>query len=427
MIAPLLSVAEALTRILAVVTPLPSECVTLGGALGRVLAEDVAATENIPPFTNSAMDGYAVRAADIAAATSTTPVALHVVGQVAAGGTPTVSVAAGTAVRIMTGAPMPAGADSVVRFEVTQPTPDGLLVYEPLKLGENVRLSGEDVHAGAIALAGGTLLRPAVIGLLASLGHGEVGCYRQPRVAVLSTGDELVALDEPLGPGKIRNSNEYTLAALVQEAGGIPISLGIARDRADDLRARLRLGVEKGVDLFLTSAGVSVGDFDIVKDVLAQEGHVDFWQVAIKPGKPLAFGQVYGVPLIGLPGNPVAAAVAFEAFARPAIFKFQGRAGPTRVSLPAILAEDVHNSGRRHYMRAWLRRDGDRLRVTTRGDGVTVQGSGILSSLVWANCLLIVPEEVTLLPAGSTVDVQLLSDVLDVDRITSHGGGGSLG
>ena len=408
----LLTVPEALHTILADLAPLPAERVPLLDTLGRVLAEDVRSAQAIPPFTNSAMDGFAVRAADAHGATAGQPVRLAVVGQVAAGDAPGARVTPGTAVRIMTGAPLPDGADSVIRFEQTQSDANAVLIFTPPTPGENVRLAGEDIQAGAVAVAAGTLIRPAVVGLLASLGCAHVLCHRRPRVAVLSTGDELVGLDEPLGPGKIRNSNEYTLAALVQEAGGVPVCLGIARDRADHLRAKLREGLAQDVDLMLTSAGVSVGDYDMVKEVLASEGEMRFWQVAIKPGKPLAFGHIQGVPLIGLPGNPVATAVAFEAFARPAIFKLLGRSSPARVTVPATLLEEIQNSGRRHYMRAWVRRQGDRFEVTTRGYGVTVQGSGILSSLVWANSLLVVPEDVTHLPQGATVDVQLLTDAL---------------
>ncbi|MCW5851105.1 MAG: molybdopterin molybdotransferase MoeA [Anaerolineae bacterium] len=408
----LLSVPDALDTILADLAPLPAERVPLLDTLGRVLAEDIHSAQAIPPFTNSAMDGFAVRAADAQGATASQPARLTVVGQVAAGDAPGARVAPGTAVRIMTGAPLPDGADTVVRFEQTQTDAEGVLILAAPTRGDNVRLAGEDIQAGAVAVVAGTVIRPHVIGLLASLGCARVLCHSRPRVAVLATGDELVGLDEPLGPGKIRNSNEYTLAALVQEAGGVPVCLGIARDQADHLRAKLREGLAQGVDLMLTSAGVSVGDYDMVKEVLASEGEMRFWQVAIKPGKPLAFGHVQGVPLIGLPGNPVATAVAFEAFARPALFKLLGRQGATRITVPAILLEELENSGRRHFMRAWVRRQGDHFEVTTRGYGVTVQGSGILSSLVWANCLLIVPEDVTRLAEGALVDVQLLTDTL---------------
>ena len=409
----LLTVNEALAHILEFFAPLPAERVPLLEALDRVLAEDVRAPQDIPPFTNSAMDGFAVRSVDVAGADPSHKMRLQVIGQVAAGEAPSVSVQPGTAVRIMTGAPLPEGADAVVRFELTESTPDTVLVCAGAAPGENVRPAGEDVRAGDVAIAQGTPIRPHVIGLLASLGCSEVACHRRPRVAVLATGDELVPLGEPLRPGQIRNSNEYSLAALVEEAGGVPVCLGIARDNAAHLKSKLAEGLTQNVDLFLTSAGVSIGDYDIVKDVLAEEGVVHFWQVAIKPGKPLAFGRIQGVPLLGLPGNPVATAVAFEAFARPAILTMLGRPRPYRVELPAILDEDVYNSGRRHYMRAWVRRVGREFHVATRGSGVSTQGSGILSSLVWANCLLIVPEDVTYLPAGSSVEVQLTVDALE--------------
>ena len=246
------------------------------------------------------------------------------------------------------------------------------------------------------------------------MGQAEVPVYARPRVAILSTGDELVALGEPLAPGQIRNSNEYTLAALVEKYGGEPVRLGIARDAVTDLTAKIRAGLALNVHLFLTSAGVSVGDFDMVKNVLAAEGEIQFWQVAIKPGKPLAFGMLHGgqagrsVPLIGLPGNPVAAMIAFEVFARPAILKLGGQLSWEKAMLRAVLDEDVTNSGRRHYMRALVRLTEDGYHVTTRGSGVQVQGSGILSSLVWANCLVVAPEEVTHMAKGTPVDVWLL-------------------
>jgi molybdopterin molybdotransferase len=240
------------------------------------------------------------------------------------------------------------------------------------------------------------------------MGHPQVRVVRRPRVAVLATGDELVDVDQPITPGKIRNSNEYTSIALVKRYGGLPVPLGIARDTVKDLTSKIRAGLSQDVHLFLTSAGVSVGDFDVVKNVLDAEGEMHFWQVAIKPGKPLAFGSVEGVPLLGLPGNPVAAMVAFEVFARPAILKLGGHKSWQKPSVTAVLDEEVHNSGRRHYMRAQVRREADGYHVTTRGSGVRVQGSGILSSLVWADGLVVVPEEVTFIEAGSSVDVWML-------------------
>jgi molybdopterin molybdotransferase len=354
------------------------------------------------------MDGYAVRAADVASAGRSAPAVLAVIGETPAGCVPEQSIRPGTAIRIMTGAPMPAGGDAVVPFEDTDQGRREVRVYRGVQAGEHVRRAGEDVRTGQVVLPARHVLRPADIGVLASLGHPAVSVFRRPRVAVLATGDELVDVTEPVTPGKIRNSNEYTSIALVTRYGGVPLSLGIARDTPESLTGKVHEGLSRGADLFLTSAGVSVGDFDVVKNVLASEGEMVFWQVAIKPGKPLAFGHVQGVPLLGLPGNPAAAVVAFEVFARPAILKLGGHTTWQKPSVMAILDEDVRNSGRRHFMRARVRREADGYHVTTRGSGVQVQGSGILSSLVWANGLAVVPEDVTFVPAGNPVEVWML-------------------
>ena len=373
----------------------------------------------VPPFANSAMDGYAIVAADSRQASPDNPVSLKVVENIPAGETPTKSVTGMTAARIMTGAPMPAGADAVIRFEETseytaaETVPVGeVRLFSAVKPGDNVRLAGEDIQRGQTILNPGHRLRPQDVGVLAAVGQAQVPVYRRPRVAILATGDELVGIDQPVTPGKIRNSNEYVQAAMVEKYGGIPIMLGIARDTVADLTAKIKDGLNQGVDLFLTSAGVSVGDFDMVKTVLADQGQMQFWQVGIKPGKPLAFGNLHhqgrSIPLIGLPGNPVAAMVAFEVFARPAILKLAGTTSWRKTSLMATVDEDVTNSGRRHYMRAFVYMGDDGYRVTTRGSGVTVQGSGILTSMVWANGLVVVPESVTFLPAGSPVKVWIL-------------------
>ncbi len=416
----LINVETALSTILEKITPVKAETVPLTLALHRVLSEPVVSAVNVPPFINSAMDGYAVVAADTGAASREKPVCLKVTGNIPAGVTPEQALSAGMAARIMTGAPMPEGADAVVRFEETSEyirpagelAEDEVLVYRPIVAGDNVRPVGEDIRAGQAVLARGHGLRPQDIGVLAAIGQAQVSVYRRPRVAILATGDELVDVTEPVEPGKIRNSNEYTQAAMVEKYGGEPVMLGIARDTVEDLTAKIRQGLAQNVDLFLTSAGVSIGDFDIVKNVLAAEGEMQFWQVAIKPGKPLAFGLLqHGqtrVPLIGLPGNPVASMVAFEVFARPAILKLAGLSSWQKTTLTAILDEEVTNSGRQHYMRALVRPSLDGYRVTTRGSGVQVQGSGILTSMVWANCLVVIPEQVSHLPAGTLVDVWLL-------------------
>jgi len=417
---PLISVEDALNTILEKIASVEPELIPLSQSLYRILVEPITSEINVPPFANSAMDGYAVIAADIKHVSTETPGLLKIVDNIPAGGAASKEVTSEKTARIMTGAPMPAGADAVVPFEETSEhqlsaqklVDDEVLIYQPVAKGDNVRPAGEDIQIGQVILKAGHRLRPQDVGILAAIGQANVPVYRRPRVAILSTGDELVAVDKPIGPGQIRNSNEYTLTALVEKHGGEVVRLGIARDTVDDLTAKIREGLDNNVDLFLTSAGVSVGDFDMVKNVLASEGEMQFWQVAMKPGKPLAFGILHGdgqaVPLIGLPGNPVAAMIAFEVFARPAILKLGGQLSWDGTTLRATLDEDVTNSGRRHYMRAFLHLEEDGYRVTTRGSGVQVQGSGILSSLVWANCLVVVPEEVTHIPAGATVEVWLL-------------------
>lgn len=412
----MISVDEALTEILGHVQPLDSKRIPVLNALGRVLAQEVFSDIAVPPFDNSAMDGYAVRAADIAGATPETPVRLAVVGSVAAGYVAGMHVGPGTAIRIMTGAPMPDGADVVVPYEDTsdfdRPKEDRLTlpaeeidVRQTIAPGDHVRPCGEDIRRGERVMARGRLIRPQEIGVLASLGFETVLVHRRPRVAILATGDELLEIHEPLEPGKIRNSNEYTNAALVTRTGGIPVRLGIARDTAADLTAKLRSGLEQGADLFLTSGGVSVGDYDVVKDVLGREGKMQFWQVRMKPGKPLAFGLLPGgIPLIGLPGNPVSAMVSFEQFARPAILKMLGHADLTKPTVTAILDEPVTNSGRRGYVRVIVTRQEGGYHARTTGE----QGSGVLTSMAKANGLAIVPEGVRHVEPGSKLSVQML-------------------
>jgi molybdopterin molybdotransferase len=316
----------------------------------------------------------------------------------------------------MTGAPLPEGADAVVPYEDTSDfdrskeerlaTPaKEIAVHQAVASRENVRPAGEDVHRSEEVMAPGRVLRPQEIGVLASLGHVTVLVHRRPRVAILATGDELLEVTEPLEPGKIRNSNEYTNAALVTRTGGIPIRLGIARDTEADLTAKVRTGLELGADLFLTSGGVSVGDYDVVKDVLSAEGQMQFWQVAMKPGKPLAFGLLAGgIPLIGLPGNPVSAMVSFEQFARPAILKMLGHADLDKPTVQATLDEPLKNSGRRGYIRVIVTRQEDGYHARATGE----QGSGVLTSMAKANGLAVVPEGIRDVPAGSKLTVQML-------------------
>lgn len=406
----MISVDEAKERILRHFHPLEQERVPILEALDRVLAEDIYSDIDIPPFANSAMDGYALRSLDTAGASRKSPVMLKVVADLAAGYTTEVEVAPGMAIRIMTGAPLPEGADAVVRFEDTSEGLRGswgptVEVYKEVSPRENVRPAGEDIRRGELVLTKGTVLRPQEIGVLASLGRPEVEVIRRPRVAILATGDELVGIEEELGPGKIRNSNEYSNTALVLRYGGIAVRLGIAKDKVEDIKAKIQKGLAAQVDLFLTSAGVSVGEYDVVKEVLASEGEIEFWQVCMKPGKPLAFGHIQGVPLIGLPGNPVSAMVAFEQFVRPAILTMLGKGAKEKPEVEVIVDEDVTNSGRRGFMRAIVTRqeDGYHARVVSGP-----RGSGVLTSMVRANALLIVPEGTTLVKAGERLRAQML-------------------
>jgi len=414
----MISVEEARARILGVVSCLDPEEKALAEALGQVLAEDVVSPVTIPPLDNTGMDGYAVRAADTSGATPSTPVNLRVVGEVAAGYLFAGEVTPGTAVRIMTGAPIPRGADAVVPFEETDETTehtfgafakgrDSVGVFKSASHGANVRRAGEDVTRGRTVLREGTELHAAQIGVLASLGMRSVKVYRRPVVAILSTGDELAELGEPLGEGKIYDSNAYSVSALVEEAGGIPRRLGIARDTVEDLTAKLRDALD--ADIVITSAGVSRGDFDVVKDVLLREGEIDFWTVRMRPGKPLAFGSFPSgtrrVPHIGLPGNPVSSMVTFELFGRPAIFKLMGRTGWERPTYRVTVEDRIRNDdGRRTLARAIVRQREGRYFAALTGS----QSSGVLTSMALANALVVCPEDVASLEPGDEADAIML-------------------
>ena len=399
---PMLSVEEATERVLAAFHPLEPEAVPVLEALGRVLAEDVYSTCDIPPCANSSMDGYAVRAADTAGVTAQSPVRLRVLSDLPAGYVSEEAVTPGTAIRIMTGAPVPPGADGVVKVEDTASAGDWVDVRVTIEPGQFVRSAGEDVQRGDLVLARGAHVRPQEIGMLAALGVVEVRVTRRPRVAILATGDELVSIDAPLAPGKIRDANSYSNAAQVAGCGAEPVLLGIATDQAAALKEKIQAGLAQGVDLFLTSGGVSVGDFDIVKQVLAAAGEIDFWRVRMKPGKPLAFGRIGDVPVLGLPGNPVSAMVSFETFVRPAILKMLGATDWHRPRVEATLMDTVpHKDGRRHFVRVQVEwRDGEYQAHLTGG-----QGSGVLSSMVKANGLAIIPEDWTHVDAGTRVEM----------------------
>jgi molybdopterin molybdotransferase len=401
---PVLSVEEALAHVLATVRVLESECVPLLEAAGRVLAEPIAADRDIPPLANSAMDGYAVRGADLAQV----PVRLRVVGEVAAGHVSDVRVVPGTAVRIMTGAPIPAGADTVVCFEDAKLDSEEVEVLKAPRPGANVRQAGEDVRAGQVVLEPGAALRPQEIGMLAAVGRVEVAVVRRPQVAILATGDEIVLPDQPPGPGQIRDANSYTVAAQVRKCGGVPLLLGVACDEEALVQRGMREALDRQADFIITSGGVSVGDFDLVKQVLAAEGEMHFWSLNMKPGRPLAFGVVGSVPLLGLPGNPVAAMISTELFARPALLKMQGFTEWAHPTVRARLAQPIgRKDGRRHYLRVRLRETEVGYEAMLTGD----QGSGILSSLVQADGLAIIPEDADHLPSAAEVEVLLLPRV----------------
>lgn len=412
---PILSVEDALEKVLSAFAPLETERIPVLEGLGRVLTEDVFAPGDIPPHANTAMDGYAVIAADTRGASPETPKTLKVIENLGAGYVAERTVAPGTAIRIMTGAPLPDGADAVIRFEKTEQEGDQVRLFSEVPVGENVRFAGEDVRAGERVLAAGTPLRPQEIGMLAALGHATVAVIRRPRVAILATGDELVDIDQPLGPGKIRNANGYSNAAQVLKYGGTPLMLGIARDSIDDLTSKIATGLAQGADLLLTSGGVSVGDFDVVKQVLTAEGEMTFWRVRMKPGKPLAFGKITAdvdgvrrtIPVLGMPGNPVSTMISFELFVRPAILKMLGCTKLERPTFSAILDDEIpEKDDRRHYLRVRIEERDGVYHAKLTGE----QGSGILKSMVLANGLAIIPEDWSCAPAGARVRAMWFGD-----------------
>ncbi|HEX7736980.1 MAG TPA: gephyrin-like molybdotransferase Glp [Ktedonobacteraceae bacterium] len=401
----MISVEEALERILGEIHPLPTTYVPLAETLGLVLATDVVAQEDMPPFANSAMDGFALRSQDSQSQAGQPP-RLRVTGGVAAGYVADHAVQAGTALRIMTGAPVPPGADAVIQIELTKydgPDSTWVEVLQPVTPGNNIRPAGEDMRCGQTVLRQGTEIGPWEIGVLATLGLASVPVTRRPQVAILGTGDEVIDVDQPLAPGKIRNSNSYLLEAAVQRAGARPVRLGIARDTVESLREKFSQA--PGSDLIITSGGVSVGDFDLVKNIMAEQGEIHFWRINMRPGKPVAFGHIGQTPLLGLPGNPVSAAVTFELFGRPVLRKMLGHARLLRPQVSVVVEDDLgERSMRRHYVRAHVTwRDGHFVARTTGN-----QGSNIMTSLLNANALLIVPEGGVELKAGDTTQALML-------------------
>lgn len=406
----MLSVEQAQAQVLERVRRLEAEPVPVLEALGCVLAADVVSDIDVAPFDNSAMDGYAVRAADTSGASDESPVVLRVVDHIAAGSMPRATVGPGTASRIMTGAPIPGGADSIVMVEVTEALEAGggtggtVAIRRAATPGDHIRLRGEDVRAGETVLRAGETVGPASVGLMAALGVAEVAVYRRPRVAIVSTGDELVGITERPGPGQIRNSNSYSLAALVEAAGGIPHVLGIARDTDESTRAMLSRAPE--FDLMVTTGGVSMGDFDVVKDVLEQIGETSFWKVAMRPGAPQTYGAIGGTPFFGLPGNPTSTMVGFELFVRPAIRAMRGFTELYRPRTLAVLAENVRKKAdRRYFMRGRIERSaepGAAVPYVVRLSGA--QSSAMLTSMHHANCLISLAEGLSAVPAGEVVE-----------------------
>lgn len=397
-----IGVDAALERILTFFAPLPPEEMSLLGALGTAAAADVVAPSAVPPFRNSAMDGYAVRSLD----TAEPPATLSVVGEIVAGHHSGRAIGRGETMRIMTGAPVPDGADAVVRFEEVHERGDHITLARRVAQDENVRSAGEDIAAGATVVRAGVEMTAGRIAALAAVGVPRVRVRRRPRVAILSTGDELIGVGAPLVPGAIWDTNSVMLAALARQAGGTPTMLGVARDAAAEIRARLASA--EMPDLIVTSGGVSVGDFDVVKDVLSTDGVIDLWQVAMKPGRPLAFGTLGATPLLGLPGNPAAAFVSFLQFGWPAIRRMLGFDAPRLPEVSARLETRLTNRvGRRTFARGARRFDGATLTVAP----VESQGSAMLSGLVDADCLIVVPEDREAIEAGEIVRIQLLPNV----------------
>ncbi|MBL8078407.1 MAG: molybdopterin molybdotransferase MoeA [Anaerolineales bacterium] len=404
----MLSVSEARERILSHFQATATETVSLIASSDRVLGLDISAAHDLPLFDNSSMDGFAILAED----TSASSLTLNVVADIPAGAAPNVTLTSGQAARIMTGAQMPQGANAVIPVEDTDfnervagtAAPKTVSFQRKVNAGENVRPRGTDLHAGDIVLHKGRVLKPQDLGLLAMLGVATVQVFKKPRVALLSSGSELIAVDQPLEAGKIHDSNSYMIATLIESAGAEVVRLGVAKDDRESVTALFEKAAAEKVDLIVSSAGVSVGAFDYVKEVIEAQGKMDFWKVNMRPGKPLAFGEYRGVPFIGLPGNPVSAFAGFEVFVRDVLYKLGGRSDGSRLKIKVRCAEEIESDGRESYLRASLHeQDGIQFASLTGH-----QGSGNLLSLVQADALLIIPAGVKCVPAGQEVEALLI-------------------
>jgi molybdopterin molybdotransferase len=401
-----LSFESARSLILEKMTTLPCESASLLDIVGRVLAEEIRAPWDLPRWNNSAMDGFAVKAEDCVAGR-----ALRINGYLPAGSsTSGTSVEPGSAVRIMTGAPAPAGCDAIVPMEETEEKDGKVIIIGQVKRGDHLRLQGEDVAQGELVIPAGTLLRPAEINMLASFGYRSVAVIRRPKVAILSTGDELVEPGDDVGPGQIINSNDYSLAAAVSEVGGEPILLGIARDDQASLIEKLTAGLQ--ADALITTAGVSMGDRDLVCEVLQELGvERQFWKVDIKPGRPTAFGLKEGKPVFSLPGNPVSTMVTFEEFVRPALLKMMGHQHVIKPFIKAVMKETIKKKpGRVQFLRVRVANNGEHLLATSSGD----QNTGILSTLLRANGIAVLPADRERIQAGEEVNIHLIAAVDDL-------------